>query len=98
MTRLIAAIVLALCASCCAPAYDPGPSPVDAGTLDDCERACARLAELGCPEAEPTPEGATCVDVCWNAESSGVVTLDPVCVAAINSCDELGACLYVPEL
>jgi hypothetical protein len=74
----------------CAPT--PGPAPVDAGLLDDCRRACQRLAELKCPEAEPTPDGGTCVDVCWNAESSGYVTMRPACVAEITACDQIDDC------
>ena len=70
----------------------PEPSPADP---ESCEAACARLAELGCPEAEPTPEGATCTEVCENVEHSGAVTLNPACVVGIDSCDELDPCVEV---
>jgi hypothetical protein len=57
-----------------------------------CERACKRLEQLGCPEAEPTPGGVSCVTVCENVEDSGVVSLDPECVARVRSCAEIEAC------
>lgn len=94
MTRAaLVALLVGACSPQPFPLDPPRPPPPDAGTLSDCELACARLAELGCPEAKPTPAGASCVDVCWNAEDSGVVTLDPACVARTTSCD-LEACSY----
>ena len=57
-----------------------------------CERACKRLEQLGCAEAEPTPGGVSCVTVCENVEDSGVVSLDPECVARVHSCAEIEAC------
>lgn len=76
----------------CAPGPLPSPLPVDGGSLEDCERACATLARLGCDEAEPTTDGGTCVDVCWNAESSGYYTMRPACVAEIETCAEMDEC------
>lgn len=37
-----------------------------------CETACANLRELACPEAEDTPEGSTCEDVCQNSFEVGI--------------------------
>ena len=61
--------------------------------LEPCERACLRLAALGCEEAPPTDEGASCVEVCRNAEDSGAVSLDPDCVAQIAQCEDVDACV-----
>lgn len=73
---------------------EPGGTGGDAGSggAHPCERACARLAQLGCPEAKPTPGGGSCVSVCQNVEDSGIVTLDPECVAKISSCAEIERC------
>jgi hypothetical protein len=62
------------------------------GQAPACERACRRLAELGCSEAQPTQCGVSCVDVCENVEGSGILSLDPECVARIHSCAEVDAC------
>jgi hypothetical protein len=78
---------------------DP-PDPADGGAggapvvvLEPCERACLRLAELGCEEAQPTDDGASCVDVCRNVEDSGAVSLDPECVVQIAQCEDVDACV-----
>jgi len=73
------------------------PGPADAGTPADCATACDHLRELGCPEAEPTPGGATCEEVCRNAEASGTFTLNPRCIAELGSCDGLDSCTYGVE-
>ena len=83
------AIILCLAAGCStgpAPIPDPPPQP------DACQAACERLAALGCPEAEPTPEGASCDTVCRNVEESGVTSMRPGCVAEANSCEEADSC------
>lgn len=85
---LLSALAAALC---CSP--PPAPAPrVDAGSPADCQAACDRLAELGCEEAQPTPGGASCVEVCNNTEQSGAVTLDPACVATIATCAAIDGC------
>jgi hypothetical protein len=73
----------------CAPAYEPErpPRPRPEPNASACSAACERLAELGCPEAETTPAGASCLEVCENVEASGTVTLDPACVAQLDACD-----------
>ncbi len=80
------------CASCRSTPVGP-ENVVDAGDDDACGRACRRLTTLGCPEAEPTDAGATCVAVCRDAEASGVVSLEPECVANVASCDDIDSCV-----
>lgn len=63
--------------------------------VEPCERACQRLAALGCEEAQPTDDGASCVDVCSNVEGSGAVTLDPECVVQIAQCEDIDACVSI---
>jgi len=89
------AFVVGLAHPGCVPTpVTPHPQPVDAGTPADCKAACDRLAELDCPEAQPTPEGGTCVDVCLNVEQSGYTTLDPLCLARATTCDAVQACIW----
>jgi len=65
----------------------PDPEPEDdAATRSPCAKACAHLKALGCDEAKPTPSGATCTQVCANAEASGVVSMAPDCVAKAETC------------
>lgn len=73
-------------------AAPPEPEEVDAAAHTPCYRACKQLAKLGCPEAQPTAAGATCVQVCTNIESSGVITMGPECVATAESCSIAKAC------
>jgi hypothetical protein len=68
------------------------PEPPPAPGAVPCPVACARLAELGCPEADPTPDGASCVDVCQNVEDSGVLRYPTGCVAAATTCAEAQRC------
>jgi hypothetical protein len=53
-----------------------------------CSNACARLAELGCESAKPTPEGTTCEQICYDTEASGFSTMHPKCVAEATSCED----------
>ena len=78
-----------------APAPNPSAEPDAGPELDPCERACQRLTELGCEEAEPTEGGASCVEVCRNVEDSGAVSLDPDCVAQLAACADIDACVVV---
>jgi hypothetical protein len=68
------------------------PDEVDAASHTPCYLACQKLASLGCPEAKPTAAGATCTQVCNNAESSGVLSMNPSCVAHAESCSIAKAC------
>lgn len=77
-----AALTLLLLA--CEPAY---PRP-DAG----CARACENLRALGCPEGEPTPDGATCETWCSGVQKSGAYTLDTECVTRAADCNEVEEC------
>jgi len=81
---------LALAAALLACSPTPGPQPPPAP--EACEAACARLAELGCPEAAPTPDGGMCTDVCLNVELSGYATANPRCIAEAESCAAIDLC------
>lgn len=89
-TRPLALVTLALLACSAVP---PAPAPYDGGDPASCDDACAHLAELGCEEAEPTAEGATCVEVCRNVEGSSIVSLNPSCVVLVESCEAVGDCV-----
>jgi hypothetical protein len=72
----------------CPDPHVPEPIP-DAGAT--CESVCAHWAELGCEEAKPTPDGASCVSVCENIQK-GNLPDDLECQAAVKSCDEIDDC------
>lgn len=72
-------------AGCCAHVDNPTVEPT-------CADACARLTALGCEGAKPTPSGATCQQVCENAQSSGIITWDLKCVTEAGCCDAADAC------
>ena len=68
----------------------PAPAPDDSSL---CAVACRKLAALGCPEAQPTASGATCTQVCENAESGPSGTsFGPQCVAQAESCQLARKC------
>jgi len=94
---LLATVIMACGACRDAPVTPPVPGDGGAGgappaVLDPCERACQRLAELGCAESQPTEGGASCTEVCRNLEESGVVSLDPACVELVVQCEDVDAC------
>jgi len=95
---LVFVSVMIACGACRqAPGTPPVPADGGAGgappVVDTCERACGHLAELGCPEAEPTGDGASCVEVCRNVEDSGAVSLDPECVTQLARCEDVDGCV-----
>lgn len=95
IASVCAALALAQLAAHCE--HDrPRPVQPDAGTPADCDAACKHLRALKCPEGEPTAKGASCEDVCNNAENSQTITLSPVCVVKIKTCDEVDSCTYGP--
>lgn len=81
------------------PNQKPGPSyePVDAGATPDagtaCEQGCAEHARLGCKEAEKTPKGMKCPDVCERALVGGIqVVKDLACMRRATTCEQARAC------
>ena len=80
------ALALAGCAFNVEPRMDPDVAPTD------CAAACERLEALECEEAEPTPNGTTCVQVCRNTENSPI-TLNPACVVGIATCEQIEDCV-----
>lgn len=88
---VVLAFVVAGIRACTGCKVDPPNVLVPEGG-SPCARACKHMAALGCPEAQPTPGGTTCEQVCLNAEESGVISLAPGCVERSRSCDEAAAC------
>lgn len=64
---------------------DAAPKPA----LPACEQACARMAELGCKEGQPTPAGKACKDWLCEAEKAEIIDFSLACLAKIKSCDEI---------
>ena len=85
MKTLLLAFVFAVlgCQSC---ATSPTPAPNgDGGTVtSSCASACAKGTKLKCVWANPTPEGATCVQVCTNAAAT--VPWNVSALTAATSC------------
>ena len=71
------------------PSPTPTPSP-DGGAT--CATACEHLGSLGCKASTPTAKGATCTEVCENAESGGYVSWGVDCVVAAPSCSAADEC------
>jgi hypothetical protein len=69
------------------------PAPVDAATPPGaCAAYCARMTELACEIAEPTPAGAACLDVCEAVRLSGIIVWDLACRAAAPTCEAADSC------
>lgn len=77
-------VLLAFLLTACPPPSEPRrpPPPDHPGSEADCAAMCAHLDALGC---KPEPD---CSAACWNAESSGVLTLCPREVTQAKDCTE----------
>lgn len=79
------------------------PTPADDDDPDiraQCQAACDRFASLGCEQAQPTPEGVSCVDMCANVEGEGTLTIDPQCITNAAVAGAAGApnvCFAIEE-
>lgn len=75
------------------PADDGGvDAPEPEGVERACGNACAQLAQLGCPEANPNPGGEGCYAVCAKAEATKKFTLKPACLTAAKTIAAVRAC------
>jgi hypothetical protein len=87
-----AALILALVLGACN--LPPGPLPPDPTPYPDdltCVDACQRLRQLGCKEAAPTNDGATCEMVCENAQASPS-PLPVACISRAITCPAAESC------
>jgi len=90
--RLLFALVLEACTTLgCGHVIMPGPSPIPHPGAT-CSSVCAHEFSLGCPAAQPTADGRTCVDVCENITLSGFTTLDLGCMDAAPTCAAVDQC------
>lgn len=80
-------LVLFVAACSAVPAPHPRPEPTVT-----CVDVCARGVELGCAFALPTEGGASCVEVCENVQSSGIIEWDLACRSAASSCEAIDLC------
>jgi hypothetical protein len=69
-----------------------GPASGDGAHPDECTRACAQLGVLQCPEAEPTPGGITCAELCVRMETSGAGDVRTGCIVRAKSAADVRAC------
>lgn len=88
---MLLAMVLSLgCDGC-----HPSPQPVTPVGLDGpatCATVCANGVAHGCAFAQPTPLGASCVDVCLHNQDVGIAPWDLDCRTAAPSCARIDAC------
>ena len=71
-------------------AYPPSSFGAEAGSGTPCERACARLAALHCPEAKPTKSGVACPALCDRAQA--LEEMPTACVVGAASIPAVRAC------
>lgn len=72
--------------------WDAGDEPIAPPIEYTCADLCKHMFDLHCMGAEPTPNGATCLDVCQNLQTSGVVVLDLKCRTKARTCAAIDAC------
>lgn len=82
-------LLLALFVSACSAVTAPPPKPEPTAI---CADVCARGVELGCAFALPTDGGSSCVEVCDNVQSSGIIEWDLACRASASSCEAIDLC------
>lgn len=63
---------------------------------DPCTAACANMRLLECDDWEDEPD-APCEKVCANVQSTGVISMEPECVALVASCEEAQRCVDARE-
>jgi hypothetical protein len=67
----------------------PKPQPEPSDHPATCADACAWFRARNCPQAEATPRGATCEQVCSNAGE----LFDNDCVLVASSCEAADRCV-----
>lgn len=93
MKHLLFAAALSL-AYCDARPPSPAPAPPDPPAPPaalNCDTACAQLRLLGCAEAAPTDDGASCEMVCQNADASKS-PLPVACISRAQTCAAAELC------
>ena len=90
MTLVLAAFIVIL--SCSSKPVPPPSVAPDASLAPTCAGVCARMQELHCLSAEPTPKGATCETVCLNIQGAGVLRWDLACRVSAGTCAAMDRC------
>lgn len=89
-------LLLGVASGCPPPVPDPTPEPEPLPTVDAGEVGCAEVCNhwraLGCREADPTPNGSPCEEVCVTASQSGFLYWDLACRASVKRCEDIDAC------
>lgn len=87
--RRFAFIVLALAGCLPEPVNPDAEEPNYVG--EDCPAYCSNMQRLGCEEGKPTPNGASCLEVCKNS-LTGPVPFNTACASKAVSCEESEGC------
>lgn len=85
------ALILSALLAGCRPEVGPAPKPlIPDPSPSAAAAACARLAELGCPEARPLSDGRPCEEIMQTAAADGLIS--PSCIARVRDRAGLAAC------
>jgi len=68
------------------------PEPMNPDPTADCGAMCEHWRSLDCKQAEPSPAGAGCEEICINVQSSGIISWNMACRTAVKACDEIDKC------
>lgn len=93
LLALALGLAVALVTGCPPPVPHPHPEPAaDAGAEVGCAEVCAHWRALGCAEADPTPAGARCEEVCLTASRSDFLYWNLPCRANVQRCEDIDEC------
>ena len=92
LSALVLGLVVAAASGCPPPVPNPQPEPVPDGGPVGCAEVCDRWRVLGCAEADPTPAGAPCEEVCLTASQSEFLYWNLPCRANVSACEDIDEC------
>ena len=70
----------------------PLPTPYEAGTIVDCDEACAKLRAFDCQAGFAPDGGSRCEEICTEAISSGYLYWPSECVRHASTKTEIQLC------
>lgn len=71
---------------------EPPDGPAGTYKVPDCQKACIKLGEIGCPEAIRKAGEDSCYVVCKRAQESGKFDFKPACIAKARDKSSVLAC------
>jgi len=89
---LMSSLFLCVLSCCITRTQKPVQNEIEPVVNPSCHDVCKRGEQLDCSWALPTLEGATCIEVCQNVQSSGIVNWDLDCRVTAKTCNEVDEC------